>query len=150
MSLKTAVSKRHMLLIFICLTLQVGMEPEKWQQETLKNKFTCKVCILHQHPAKKWGYLVFPKKKIYIKDRIWKNQKLTGYISLSISEFCQGYYILQIYPPNGYIPGYISLGIYILHGVPEQDMDKRKFRTFNFDIFRSNFASKQQIYMWGK
>ena len=29
------------------------------------------------------------------------------------------------------------------HGVPEQDMDKRKFRTFNFDIFRSNFASKQ-------
>ena len=104
---------RYMLLIFICLTLQVGMEPEKWQQETLKDKFTCKVCILHQHPAKKWGYLVFPKKKTYIKDRIWKKQKLTGYISLSISEFCQGYYILQIYPANGYIPGYISLGIYI-------------------------------------
>ena len=31
----------------------------------------------------------------------------------------------------------------VAHGVPEQDMDKRKFRTFNFDIFRSNFASKQ-------
>ena len=63
--METAMRKRHILLIFICLTLQVGMEPEKWQQETLKNKFTCKVCILHQHPAKKWGYLVFPKKDIY-------------------------------------------------------------------------------------